>query len=496
MVTYFLSPTGDDNAAGTSPERAWRTLARAKALRPGPGDAVLLERGGTWHGEALHLADCAGSPDAPITIGAYGDPARPLPHIAADGAGLWHEDYGAPIGGSPHRSSGEVSTALLLMDVSHVTVRDLELSNRRTPGEAPAFNARGARDRTGLAAIAQERGTMRGVTVERLHVHDVEGNVYDKHLANGGIYFNAHLPAGSGPAPDLDARPVARFERVRMLDNVVERTTRWGITVGYTAYLNAIDRGQRDARGAFTNRFDYGDGTIDDAVLARYGATDMLVEGNTVTRAGGDAITVMYCLRPLVRANTARDAAWYIHDDVYTATAADRVAAAIWPWRCKDALFKLNRAIGTRNAGRGNGDGQAWDADYGDGTVYRHNYSEGNSGGTVMFCNECAVNSVFEDNVAVDDAMGAVDIPRNPDALVRRNAFVLPEGADPLRLDRADGAATIEDNLFVARGGAPRRTDWHPAGSRVTWRGNTFLNFADTPAEDPGQFQGGPSTDA
>ena len=35
---------------------------------------------------------------------------------------------------------------------------------------------------------------------------------------------------------------------------------------------------------------------------------------------------------------------------------------AIWPWKCKDALFQYNEAYHTCD----NQDGQAWDADAGD----------------------------------------------------------------------------------------------------------------------------------
>ena len=54
-----------------------------------------------------------------------------------------------------------------------------------------------------------------------------------------------------------------------------------------------------------------------------------------------------------------------------------RVAAGIWPWRCKDPVFQYNEMYNNLNAEHGNGDGQAWDADYGDGTLYQYNYSYG-----------------------------------------------------------------------------------------------------------------------
>ena len=62
---------------------------------------------------------------------------------------------------------------------------------------------------------------------------------------------------------------------------------RWGIAVGYTAYLNYIDA-------------NYGDGSIDDALIAKYGSTNVRIENNYVKGAGGDAITLMYCDRPVI----------------------------------------------------------------------------------------------------------------------------------------------------------------------------------------------------
>lgn len=484
MTIFHVSSThGSDAAPGTSPERPFATLAAVNALTLAPGDQVLLERGSSFHGQFLHIAG-SGAEGAPIVIGAYGDPEAPRPAIHADGAGVWHEDYRAPIGGSPHRNRGDVSTALLLRDVSHVEVRDLEITNRRVDdADGMAYNDLEVMDRTGVAVVAENAGTVRHVLLERLDIHDVDGNVYDKHMANGGIQVVAHMPED----PARVETDVARFDDVRIAGNTVRRTSRWGIAVGYTAYLNYIDRGGRDASGAWDNTFDYGDGTIDDALLARYGATNVVVEDNLVEDAGGDAITTMYCLRPVIRRNISRRAARQIRTDVYTATENDRVAAAIWPWRCKDALFEYNQAWDTLNADRGNGDGQAWDADYGDGTVYRHNYSSGNSGGTVMFCNEQAVNSEFCHNAAFHDAMGAIDIPRNPDAHVHDNVFVLGADADPLRLNRADGAARVEHNVFIADAPEPKATIWHPEGSSVTYAHNVYVNFVDAPGEDTPQ---------
>ena len=476
MTVYYVSTIrGNDANAGTSAEHPFATLESINALTLEPADEVRLERGSVFQGQYLHPAG-AGVPGRPIIIGAYGQ--GPLPAIHADGTGVWFEDYRAPIGGAPHRNRGEVSTAVLLRDMPYVEVSDLEITNRRIDdSDCMAYNDRDVMDRTGVAVIAENRGTITHTVLKNLYIHDVDGNVYDKHMANGGIYVIAHFPED----PSRIDTDIARFDDVRISGNTVRRTSRWGIAVGYTAYLNMIDHGGKGADGRWNNTFDYGDGTIDDTLIARYGATNVVVEDNVVEDAGGDAITTMYCDRPVIRRNVSRRAARQISTNVYTATDDGRVAAAIWPWRCKNALFEHNQAYDTLNADNGNGDGQAWDADYGDGTVYRYNYSSGNSGGTVMICNEMAVNTEFCHNVAHHDRMGAIDIPRNPDAWVHDNVFVLGEDCDPLRLDRADGVALVEHNVFVANTEQPKATTWHPEGSHVTWRDNLFVNFTDEP---------------
>ncbi|KFJ08219.1 right-handed parallel beta-helix repeat-containing protein [Bifidobacterium tsurumiense] len=483
MTTIYISAAhGDDANAGTDPGHAWATLSPANSFAFKPGDALLLERGSIFSDQFLHIS-ASGTPEEPICIGAYGDETRPFPAIHANGSGRWFQDYRAPIGGSPHRNRGEVSTALLLMDCSYIEVRDLEITNRRVDdSDGLVFNARNVMDRTGVAVIAQDGGTSRHVLLEGLYIHDVDGNVYDKHMANGGIYCMAHFPTDTRRITDS----VARFDDLSIRDCTVRNVRRWGIAVGYTAYLNFIDRGGLNADGEWNNTFDYGDGSIDDSLIATFGSTNIVIEGNTVEDAGGDGITVMYCDRPIVRRNISRRAAKDIRSDIYNATENDRVAAAIWPWRCKNALFEYNEAYDTLNAEYGNGDGQAWDADFGDGTVYRNNYSSGNSGGSVMFCNEKAVNSHFYHNVAYHDRLGAIDIPRNPDADIHDNVFILDESCDPIRNDndRADGTAHVQHNIFINDAPQERLINWHPHAAHIIWQDNLYVRFANRPSEE------------
>ena len=77
--TYYLdSEAGDDSLGGTSPQTAWKSLARAQAASLVPGASVLFKRGGDWTGQ-LTLAS-SGSPGEPILIGAYGRGELPRLH--------------------------------------------------------------------------------------------------------------------------------------------------------------------------------------------------------------------------------------------------------------------------------------------------------------------------------------------------------------------------------------------------------------------------------
>ncbi len=75
-TSFHVSNAGNDTAAGTSPDTAWRTLARASTVRlAGPDDSLLLERGAVFADDFLSLAFPTG------TLGAYGNDSLPHPEI-------------------------------------------------------------------------------------------------------------------------------------------------------------------------------------------------------------------------------------------------------------------------------------------------------------------------------------------------------------------------------------------------------------------------------
>ncbi len=73
--TFYVSPAGDDAAAGTSEATPWKTVAKVNAAALAPGDTIAFQRGGVWQ-ESLQPA-ASGTAEAPITFTAYGEGELP-----------------------------------------------------------------------------------------------------------------------------------------------------------------------------------------------------------------------------------------------------------------------------------------------------------------------------------------------------------------------------------------------------------------------------------
>ena len=67
---YYVSPSGNDAAAGTSPTTAWRSVTRVNTAKLAPGDSVLFEGGKSFSG--LLQPPASGSVAAPIVFASYG----------------------------------------------------------------------------------------------------------------------------------------------------------------------------------------------------------------------------------------------------------------------------------------------------------------------------------------------------------------------------------------------------------------------------------------
>ena len=463
-TTYYVSTlTGKDTNNGTSEDTPFYSLSKINEITLQPGDKVLLERGSVFDYQYLHLKG-SGSAENPIIVGTYGDEKAAKPVIDAKGQGIWYQDYGKALDNSQHVYKGYVSSTILLYDVEYIEISGLEIVNDVSFLNED-YSLRTKMNRTGVAVVAQNAGTIDHIVLDDLYIHDVKGNVYDKHMNNGGIYFTVFMPE------DEASTGIPKYNDVTIQNCYVKDVSRWGIALAYTAYYNQFNAAE-----------------IDDTVCQKYGATDVVIKNNYIESVGGDAITTMYCYQPLVEYNVADGVAKEINADIYSATAFGRVAAGIWPWKCKDAVFQYNEVFDTCY----NGDAQAWDADWGDGTVYQYNYSHNNQGGAVMVCGIQAINTVFRYNISYKDLTCALDIPDNaPKAEFYNNVFYMAEGVPFLRVaDRNNGAnqtgtAVVRNNI-IYNSGAEKSENWSGKNStaKMTYSNNLYYNYTNTPTSD------------
>lgn len=449
---YISSINGNNNNDGSTSSKAWETLDKINDIELQPGDRVLLESGSVFTNGFLHIKG-SGSQVAPIEIDKYGEGQNP--RIDTNGQGIWYQDYGKPLDNPAHKSKGYVSSSILLYDVEYINIRNLEITNKALDIDAN-YNSVNTMNRTGVAAVAQNKGTIDHIYLDGLNIHDVIGNVYDKHMNNGGIYFTVFNPKNEAQTG------ISRYNDVKVENCIVNNVNRWGIAVGYTAYSNKFLNSE-----------------ISDETIAKYGSTGVKIRNNYVKDAGGDAITTMYCDRPIIEYNVSDGVAKQINPTDYSETSFGRVAAAIWPWKCKNAVFQYNEAFDTSP----NQDGQAWDADYGDGTIYQYNYSHNNGGGAVMVCGSQAINTIFRYNISENDLSGVLNLPGNPTAHIYNNTFYMKEGIPFIRTGMTGGVALVENNI-IYNSGAAKAEDWTKGNTTVTYSNNLYYNYTNLPTTD------------
>jgi hypothetical protein len=326
---YVDGSGGDDGHDGGSEAKAFRSLDRLNKETFGPGDRILFKRGGDYPG--AFLAKGSGSANAPIVVDAYGQGA--LPHLHAD---------------------GKAPSTVRLQNVEYWTVRNLEISNQ---GPQPAPR------RTGVHLFHQDYGVAHGITLQGLHVRDVNGVPVKKDGGGSGILVEAK----GKDKPSL-------YDGLVIADNVLDNTQRDGIL-----FLGAGSR-----KGAL------GKGVV--------------VRGNRITSVPGDCILVKGCDGAMVEHNTVSKCGPLPRGEA---------AAGIWPFDCDNTTIQYNEV----SDHKAYADGQAYDSDFNcRNTVIQYNYSHDNVGGMALVCNDgrnaTAVGNtgtIVRFNVSINDALRKTD---------------------------------------------------------------------------------------
>lgn len=322
--------SGDGSAS--SP---FNSLGDAGSVSLGPGDRLLLRRGSSCAGE---LAPQGGGSQAdPATVGAYG------------------------VGADP-RVIGTGTNAVLLEDLSNLIVQDLDVSN---PGAGePLGESTTLRNGVMVTATA---GTVRNVTLRRLDVHDVAGDLTKNPQGSAAIQVSA-----LGPPP-------ARFENLLIVENTITRVSRSAISLTGTNDTN------RPAA----------------SVPWTAASQDVVIRGNRVDLIAGDGIVPRGTDGAIVEKNVVSRGNRSGRPPFAPGGAICN--AGIWAFRANNTLIQRNEVFGMEHNGC---DGTGFDIDYfQDGTIVQHNYSHDNTGGFVLLCSDDAVRTGdVRFNLSVNDS--------------------------------------------------------------------------------------------
>ncbi len=158
FVSYYIdSVNGSDINDGTSRDKAWKSLSKAKSLNLLPGDQVLLKRGCTFN-ETLQVSNALGTASQPVTIAAFGSGDKPK-IVAPDGS----------------------QYAVQIKNCSYITIENLDVSNH---GSDPEMW-----DRVGFNVHLDNYGIAHNTVIRGIDIHDVNGRLWKGEGAGVALRF-------------------------------------------------------------------------------------------------------------------------------------------------------------------------------------------------------------------------------------------------------------------------------------------------------------------
>ena len=303
--TYYIdSSNGNDDNDGQAVSSAWQSFRPLGGTILRAGDKLLLKRGETYKG-VLDITG-RGSATLPVIVDAYGEGATPVV-LAPD-----HSKY-----------------AIRVYNSDYVTLQHLEVVNHGSTDVG---------GRTGVLVECTDYGVSKGIRLNDLFIHDVNGSMVKKQGGGSGILIKN---GGSKKTSIFD-----------------------GLTIEYCHIKNC-----------------YRNAMIWDGCWDRtnwYASKNVLVRYNLIEEVPGDGIVPIGCDGAIIEYNVMRNGTAKFDPQSRT-----EAAAGIWPWSCDNTIIRYNEACGHKAPW----DGQGFDADYNcSNTVIEYNYSHDNYGGMVLVC--------------------------------------------------------------------------------------------------------------
>ena len=333
-TNYYLdAENGSDANDGLSADKAWKSIAKANETALQPGDSLLFRRGCTFSG-ILEIS-ASGTQANRVTVDAYG--AGDKPCIAAPDSSLY---------------------AVFINNSNYLTIQNLDITSHG--------RARVAK-RSGIKVLCRNYGTSKGVTLNALDIHDVNGSLVKEEGGGSGILIESGWNKDS---------IVSVFDSLTIENCTIRRCERNGIIWG-----------------APWSRKDW------------HPSTNVIVRNNLIEEVPGDGIVPIGCDGAIVEYNLMRNCPEMLPDG--------QAAAGIWPWSCDNTVIQFNEVSDHKAPW----DGQGFDSDYNcTNTTIQYNYSHNNDGGFILLCNSGSegpgpqdnignIGSIVRYNVSIGDAV-------------------------------------------------------------------------------------------
>ena len=380
-VTYYVdAENGDDSNDGTSPETAWKTLAKASSIRQlKEGGSILLKAGSVWNGEQLTVKNAQGTEENPVVIGSYGEGAKPV--INGNGAN-WDAD------------TKEELAAVHIYNSENIVIENLEITNwdeTAAPGSGWTYG-QSSKLLSGLVVENKDAGALSNVVIRNNKIHDVNGKMSGgAEKAAGGL-----IVVVTGGGSNHTGKVESWYDGLTIDGNEVYKVCHEAI------YMESV-WASRTLVGGTSSDTGYQNAGNSNWI----GSNDVLIENNYVHDVAGDGIVPINTTDALVQYNLIDNAA-----DTNWDYSANVNHAALWTWDSDNVTFRYNEASNSSkdSAGEamlpGTNDSMAFDFDYGvQNCLYEYNYSHDNYGGFLMLCPGpgATVNNIARYNLSIND---------------------------------------------------------------------------------------------
>lgn len=375
-VTYYVdAENGDDSNDGTSPETAWKTLAKASSIRQlKEGGSILLKAGSVWNGEQLTVRNAQGTEANPVVIGSYGDGAKPV--INGNGAN-WDAD------------TKEELAAVHIYNSENIVIENLEITN--WDSSVSGDYTQSSKLLSGLVVENKDAGALSNVVIRNNKIHDVNGRMAGgAEKAAGGL-----IVVVTGGGSNHTGTVESWYDGLTIDGNEVYNVCHEAI------YMESVWASRTLVGGTSSDTGHQNAGNS-----SWVGSNDVTIENNYVHDVAGDGIVPINTTDALVQYNlidNSADSSWDY--------SANPNHAALWTWDTDNVTFRYNEAFNTSKDSKGTAvgnDSMAFDFDYGvQNCTYEYNYSHDNLGGFLMLCPGpgATVNNIARYNLSVNDGL-------------------------------------------------------------------------------------------